>query len=177
LVREAPRYQRLPDQRVGATCANGAPRPSDIATKLAEIESTAPAYSPAQIAVAISAACGGFAFLNGAGILEVIAAAIAGAVGQGVRGWLSRRRLTQYGVTAVCVLVASAIYSLVAWIPAQFGLSLEHHTTGLFASVLFLIPGFPLVAALLDLVAVSGGSRRDAFRTLRNDTASRYFRA
>jgi uncharacterized membrane protein YjjP (DUF1212 family) len=126
--------------------------PPDIATKLAEIEATAPAYSPAQIAVAISAACGGFAFLNGAGILEVIAAAIAGAVGQGVRGWLSRGRLTQYGVTALCALVASALYSLVAWIPTQFGLSLEHHTTGLFASVLFLIPGFPLVAALLDLL-------------------------
>ena len=60
--------------------------------------------------------------------------------------------MTQYGVTALCALVASALYSLVAWIPAQFGHSVEHHTTGLFASVLFLIPGFPLVAALLDLL-------------------------
>ena len=126
--------------------------PRDIATKLAEIEASASVYSTAQIALAIGAACGGFAFLNGAGILEVTAAGIAGAAGQAARAWLSGRRLTQYGVTALCALVASAIYSLVALVLAQFGFGLEHHTAGLFASVLFLIPGFPLVAALLDLL-------------------------
>ena len=100
----------------------------------------------------IGTACGGFAFLNGAGMLEAMAAAIAGAAGQAVRAWLSRGPLTQYAVPALCALLASAIYSLVALIAAQVGFGLEHHTAGLFASVLFLVPGFPLVAALLDLL-------------------------
>ena len=124
----------------------------DITIKLAEIEATAPAYSLPTIAVMIGTACGGFAFLNGAGMLEVMAAAIAGAAGQAVRAWLSRRQLTQYAVAALCALLASAIYSLIAFIAVQVGLGLEHHTSGLFASVLFLVPGFPLVAALLDLL-------------------------
>ena len=124
----------------------------DITIKLAEIEATAPAYSLPTIAVMIGTACGGFAFLNGAGMLEVMAAAIAGAAGQAVRAWLSRRQLTQYAVAALCALLASAIYSLIAFIAVQVGLGLEHHTSGPFASVLFLVPGFPLVAALLDLL-------------------------
>ena len=143
------------DRRFGATTLRGsvsAPSQHDITIKLAEIEASAPAYSSPTIAVMIGTACGGFAFLNGAGMLEAMAAAIAGAAGQAVRAWLSRGPLTQYAVPALCALLASAIYSLVALIAAQVGFGLEHHTAGLFASVLFLVPGFPLVAALLDLL-------------------------
>jgi uncharacterized membrane protein YjjP (DUF1212 family) len=84
--------------------------PRQLAAKLAAIEAEPPLYSIVQIAAAVGAAAGAFAYLNGGDTLEVVAAVAGGGVGQWLRSLLLRRRLSQYLVTALCALVASGVY-------------------------------------------------------------------
>jgi len=126
--------------------------PSKIAARLDEVESAPPLYSHALLAVAIGAASGGFAFLNGTPPLEMTAAAIGGGIGQSVRSWLARRHLNQFGVAALCAIAASATYLLAVTIGRHLGLGPGRHPVGLISSALFLVPGFPLLAGLLDLL-------------------------
>jgi uncharacterized membrane protein YjjP (DUF1212 family) len=128
------------------------PAPRDVAARLAKIESTVPRYSSVPIATAVGAASAGFAFLNGAGTREMIAAAIGGGIGQWLRLWMSHRQLNQYGAAALSAIAASGIYVLVAALARYAGLGFAHYPAGFIASVLFLIPGFPLIAGLFDLL-------------------------
>jgi uncharacterized membrane protein YjjP (DUF1212 family) len=126
--------------------------PREIAARLSQIDSTMPRYSGLQIVVAVGLASSGFAFLNGAAVPEMIAAAIGGCVGQWVRLWLSRRHLNHYGVAALSAVVASGMYVLAAVLARYVGFGFAHYPAGFIASVLFLVPGFPLIAALFDLL-------------------------
>ena len=122
----------------------------EFATQLASIENAPPRYSISQTAAAVGAACGAFAFLNGALWVEIAACSIGGVVGQGLKSFLIRRRFNQYTVTALCAVVASALYCVVAALAHGAGFGVGRSSVGLVSSVLFLIPGFPLVTALLD---------------------------
>jgi len=126
--------------------------PHDIAVKLAEIESTAHQYSPLQIATAVGLASGGFAFINGAAALEMAAAAIGGGLGQWLRMWLSRRQFNQFGAAVLSAVAASGAFVAAAALGRQAGFEFAHYPAGFIASVLFLVPGFPLVAAFFDLL-------------------------
>jgi len=64
--------------------------------------------------------------------------------------FLIRRRFNQYAVTALCAMVASALYCVTAALMHGAGFGVWRSNLGLVSSVLFLIPGFPLVTALLD---------------------------
>lgn len=126
--------------------------PSEIAEKLNKIETTKYQFSNTQIVVAIGAASAGFAYLNGAPPVDVIAAAIGGSVGQSFRGWVSRFRLNQFGIVALSAVAAAStafgVFALARWL----GLHSAEYPVGVMASVLFLIPGFPAIAALFDLL-------------------------
>jgi uncharacterized membrane protein YjjP (DUF1212 family) len=124
----------------------------ELAAKLAEIESAPPLYSSKQMVAAIGLASGGFAFLNGAGAAEMTAAAISGGIGQWLRLWLSRRQLNQYGAATLSAMLASGMYVLVAALANTVGFEFARYPAGFIASVLFLVPGFPLIAALFDLM-------------------------
>jgi uncharacterized membrane protein YjjP (DUF1212 family) len=126
--------------------------PHEIAARLAQIESTGPRYSGVLIAAAVGAASGGFAFIIGAAAPEMTAAAIGGGIGQGLRAWLSGRRLNHYGVAALSAMTASGAYVVAAALAGHLGFGLAHYPAGFIASVLFLVPGFPLVAGLFDLL-------------------------
>lgn len=123
---------------------------SAFAAKLAAIESARPRYSIVQTAAAIAVACGAFAFLNGGVWPDVAACAIGGGIGQGLKSFLIRRRFNQYAVTTLCAMVASALYCVAAALAHGAGFGVGRSNVGLVSSVLFLIPGFPLVTALLD---------------------------
>lgn len=138
-------------EQLAKTLAPGS-APGDIAVKLAEIESMKPLYSRGQIAAAVGVASGAFAFLNGAAAPEMIATAIGGAIGQWFRAWLSHRQLNQFGVAALSAAAASGIFVLAAALARQAGFGFAHYPAGFIASVLFLIPGFPLIAGLFDLL-------------------------
>jgi len=126
--------------------------PSEVAQSLEDIELAKPLYSSVQIAAALGVASAAFAFLNGAAAPEMIAAAIGAGIGQGFRTWLSRHHINQYGAAALSAVAASGIYVLAVALARHAGVGFLHYPSGFIASVLFLIPGFPLIAALFDLL-------------------------
>jgi uncharacterized membrane protein YjjP (DUF1212 family) len=138
-------------EQFAKTLASGS-RPAEIAAELAKIESAAPHYSFAQMAPAVGLASGGFAFITGGGVPEIIAATLGGAAGQCLRSWLSTRRFNQYATAALSAGMASGVYVLAALVGSHFGVAFAHYPAGFIASVLFLVPGFPLIAALFDLL-------------------------
>jgi uncharacterized membrane protein YjjP (DUF1212 family) len=103
--------------------------------------------------LAVGLACGAFAFLNGSGLTEMLAVALAGGTGQCLRMALVRKRLNPYMVFAFSGLCAAAAYVLLFDL---FGLYRPHPeawaATGIVSSVLFLVPGFPMITAALDLL-------------------------
>lgn len=122
-----------------------------LAADLDRIETEGPLHSIATVAVAIGLASAAFSYLNGGDMLGTAAAMVAGAVGQASRALLFRHRLNQYAVSAFAALLASGLYCLIVFTIAGRGFSTAH-AVGFISSALFLVPGFPLVAALLDLV-------------------------
>jgi len=126
--------------------------PAEIDAAVARIEASTPRYAVVLTAAAVGLASGAFAFLNGAAAPETIVAAIGGGCGQGVRSSLAHRRLNHYGVAALAAVVASAVFVLAAGIGSHFGLTFAQYPAGFIASILFLVPGFPLIAALFDLL-------------------------
>jgi uncharacterized membrane protein YjjP (DUF1212 family) len=132
--------------------AQPGPAPGDLTARLAAIEATPRRHSAAALAAAVAVASGCFAFLNGAAAPEMVAAAIGGGVGQGLRGRLAGQRINQYGAAAVCALAASGVYVVAAALAGRAGIGFLRFPAGLIASVLFLIPGFPLISALVDLL-------------------------
>ena len=79
------------------------------------------------------------------------AAAAGGGLGQAARTLLSRKGFNQFAMTALCAVLATGLYCLIV---LGFGIRTFAlaHAVGFISSVLFLVPGFPLVAALLDLM-------------------------
>jgi len=126
--------------------------PAEIAAELAKVESAPSHHSFVQMAAAVGLASGGFAFLTGAAAPETVAAAIGGGIGQWLRLWLSSRRLNQFGAAALSAMMASGVYVLAAAAGTHLGFRFAHYPAGFIASVLFLIPGFPLIAGLFDLL-------------------------
>jgi hypothetical protein len=59
--------------------------------------------------------------------------------------WMSRKRYNQYGAAALSALAASAAYVMLAAAARNAGLEFTNFAAGFMASVLFLVPGFPLV--------------------------------
>jgi uncharacterized membrane protein YjjP (DUF1212 family) len=133
-----------------------------VATRLDAIEGAPPVHSPVQIVAAVGAASGAFCYLNGGAPLVILAASMCGAVGHAARSALLHRRINQYAVAAVSAVIASGAYCLAAAALSRADVALPHNAAGFISSVLFLVPGFPLVAALLDLVqhqSLAGVSR------------------
>ncbi|MFO1086392.1 MAG: threonine/serine exporter family protein [Reyranellaceae bacterium] len=125
--------------------------PRQLAAELDALERARPHYPIVAVAGAIGLASASFSYLNGGDALGTVAAAIAGGAGQAVRALLFARRLNQFAVTALCAMLTAGLYcALVAGLAASgFG---PGHAAGFIFSVLFLVPGFPLVAGLLDSV-------------------------
>lgn len=135
------------------TTATGPPQtPLEIAARIVEIQSAQPLFSRVQIVIGIGIASAGFAFLNGAAATEMSLAGIGGALGQCARFSLIDRHVNAYGVVALAAAVASGSYVAAAALAVQTGFGFANYPAGFIASVLFLVPGFPLIAGLFDLM-------------------------
>jgi uncharacterized membrane protein YjjP (DUF1212 family) len=122
-----------------------------LAAEIDAIEATPQLHSLLPLALSMAVASAGFSYLNGGDLLATVAAAASGGLGQTARTLLSREGYNQYAMTAACAVLASGIYCLIVLGFGVRSFSLAH-AVGFISSVLFLVPGFPLVAALLDLV-------------------------
>jgi uncharacterized membrane protein YjjP (DUF1212 family) len=122
-----------------------------LAEELDAIEAVPALRSIATVAIAIGLASGAFSYLNGGDMLGTAMAVVAGGLGQSLRALLLRYRGNQYAVTALVTVVTAGLYCAgIASLGATgFG---PGHAAGFIFSVLFLVPGFPLVASLLDAV-------------------------
>lgn len=124
----------------------------DAERALTRIERRPALYSVPLSAFLSGIACAAFAFLNKGGFSECIAVFIAATCGQCVRRFMMKRHMNHFGTWFVCGVVASFIYIAVISAGRYFSLIDATHQTGVVAALLFLVPGFPLVTAILDLI-------------------------
>lgn len=125
--------------------------PAALAADIDAIEATPALHALLPVALSMAVASAAFSYLNGGDLLATGAAAVSGGLGQAARTLLSRKGFNQYAMTALCAVLASGIYCLIVLGFGVRAFALAH-AVGFISSVLFLVPGFPLVAALLDLV-------------------------
>ncbi len=124
----------------------------EVDAGLDEIDKVPQLYGWFANAMASGVACAGFSFLNHGGWIECSVVAVAAFFGQLLRRRMMRRRMNHFGVWMATGAVASTIYILLV-AAAQNYLGLEPtHQAGFISAVLFLVPGFPLVTGIIDLV-------------------------
>lgn len=117
-----------------------------IKAELAQLESM-PKYPRLMVLALVALACASFCRIFGGEWKEMANTFLAAFLGQFVLQEARKARFNPY----LCVIFASAAASLVSGIGYKLGLSdtMEHSFA---ASVLFLIPGIPLINALTDMI-------------------------
>lgn len=118
---------------------------------LAKIENQPALYNLPQSALFAAIACSSFTFLIGGGPVEMLGVFIASGFGQALRRTLLHKHLNQFVVTMLAAAVASSLYFIIIGISYILLKINIQHTAGYIASMLFLIPGFPLITGVLDL--------------------------
>ena len=134
-------------------CAGLAPgiTTDELEQRLDEIQATPPLYGPVSNAIFAAIACAAFAFLNNGGPVEVVVVFFGAGLGQLTRRALLHRGYNQLGVTMLSAAIASIVYLGIVNLLFQAGAVSTIHESGYVSAVLFLVPGFPLVTAGLDL--------------------------
>ena len=120
--------------------------------KLDEVEGMHALYGAGANAAASGVACSGFCFLNQGGWIECLAVLVAAFVGQLVRRQMLKRSYQHFFTWMVCGVVASAAYMGIVSLLQTTGIAEGNHQGGIISAILFLIPGFPMVTSMLDLV-------------------------
>lgn len=124
----------------------------DVERRFDEIIARKPPYSAVINCLASGVACAGFCFLNRGGLVECSVVGVAALCGQILRRLLLKRKANHFGVWMLCGLLASLLYMGITQALLLTGLVTVGHPQGIISAVLFLVPGFPLVTAILDLV-------------------------
>lgn len=125
---------------------------SSLQKEMDEIEKRKPLYPAPLVIAATALACASFAFLNQGSLGDCVSAALASAAAKLVQLGLHRLRQNPLAVIALTAAVACGSYLLLGRLLALVG-SGEWmvHPTALTSAMLFLVPGFPLLTAALDL--------------------------
>ena len=108
-------------------------------------------YRAWQVALAAGAACAAFAFLLGGGPLEMLFAFFGASAGQFLRKKLIEKHITLLANVSVSVALACAVYVLCCKLWEAFGGVGSAENAGYICSMLFVIPGFPLITGGIDL--------------------------
>lgn len=141
---------------------------------LERIEALPKLYSPWLLAVVAGIACAAFAFMNRGGPLECAVVLFAAGIGQFLRSHLLHRHINHMAVWILCALLSAGLYIAVMTGFSTAGLISSDHMVGFISSVLFLVPGFPLVTGMLDLARmdISAGLSRLTYVVLMLTSAS-----
>lgn len=126
----------------------------EVHDRLDLIKNRKPLYKPWFAGLASAIACASFAFLLGGGIYDMVGAFIGAGIGHYIRRRMFMHHLNQFVVTFVAVAIGalSCIGSL--RLIGYFDPSALNHTTAYIGSVLFVIPGFPLITGGLDIAKI-----------------------
>ena len=108
-------------------------------------------YKAINLALASALACCGFTFLLGGGPIEMILAFFGAGAGQFVRKKLLERHITLLANVAVGVFAACCTYVCLDKLAENLLDISSSHQAGYICSMLFIIPGFPLITGGIDL--------------------------
>lgn len=108
-------------------------------------------YSPVNVGLAAALACCGFTFLLGGGPWEMLCAFL----GAGFGNWLRRKMLNKHIALIACI-AASVAFACCIYVGSMKLFELAFHVdpvheAGYICSMLFIIPGFPLITGGIDL--------------------------
>lgn len=121
-------------------------------TELDKISKQGPLYTPLVSAIASGIACAGFCFLNKGGVVECLAVLFAALFGQLLRKAMMKRHVNHFGVWLICGIFSVTLYVGLVWALVETNVIGSTHEAGAVSAILFLIPGFPLVTAILDII-------------------------
>ncbi|WP_347040694.1 threonine/serine ThrE exporter family protein [Brachybacterium nesterenkovii] len=125
---------------------------TEIFERLVMIAARPPLYGAVVNALAAGLACAAFSFLNHGGLVEMACVLLAATIGQALRRVLQHRHWNHLLVTVIAATLTSAVYALAVGIPTALGALGPGHQGGYLAAVLFLVPGFPMITGILDIV-------------------------
>lgn len=126
----------------------------EVHDRLDLIKNRKPLYKPWFAGLASAVACASFAFLLGGGIYDMIGAFIGAGIGHYIRRRMFMKHLNQFVVTFVAVAIGALSCIGALRLIGFFDPSALNHTTAYIGSVLFVIPGFPLITGGLDIAKI-----------------------
>ncbi|MBK8445546.1 MAG: threonine/serine exporter family protein [Micropruina sp.] len=127
-------------------------RAIDVEARLDAIEDSPRLYPAWLLVVLVALACASVAVLSNGGWREVLAVLPASAIAYGLHRLLTRLQFNLLAVVLTSAAVASALYvAFAALITYAVGPPSDRFAAGFICASIFLIPGFPLVTAGLDL--------------------------
>lgn len=137
----------------------------EVWRRLDEIEARKHLYPVIVNALGAALACAAFAFLNNGGWIECATVFFAAGLGQFIRATLLRQHLNQFMAAIIASAVSTLSYILVIGGLDAANLISGSHEAGYLSAVLFLIPGFPIITAALDMAKLdfSSGLSRIAY--------------
>ena len=123
----------------------------EVHRMLDEIDKAPQHWGNVSAGLASGLACSSFTFLLGGGLTEMAGAFVGAAIGHYVRKKMLGRKLQL--VLAICTSVAAACLSYeLVFLLLRFLFHVEtSHEAGYIGSMLFIIPGFPLITSGLDM--------------------------
>ncbi len=129
-----------------------------INDELISIEGVPLLYSNLNTGIFAGLACLSFAFLLGGDLCEMVLAFFGAFFGQVVRRIMLIRHMNQFVTTIVTVVVALLMYLFASLVALKCGFGHAREISGYVASLLFIIPGFPLATGGLDLAKLDFSS-------------------
>lgn len=126
--------------------------PAELHALLDEVQQRRPRYQHLAVIGGAALACSAFAFLNNGRWQECLAAGLGAAVGKAVQIALHRTWLNTLAVVALAAMAAATTYVGVSYVMEALPFAATTvHSSAFTSALLFLIPGFPLLTAALDL--------------------------
>ncbi|WP_028709360.1 threonine/serine ThrE exporter family protein [Propionicicella superfundia] len=128
---------------------------AEVDAMLDRIERTPRLYPAWLLIPLVALACASITILTNGGWREVVAVLPASALAYGVHRALSSRQLNHLAVVLTSAALATGLYvGLTRLLDLAMGDSSARMSAGLICAAIFLIPGFPLVTAGLDLTRI-----------------------
>lgn len=116
-----------------------------------ELSTKKPLYSASLSGLASAFACAAFTFLLGGGPLEMFCTFIGAGLGQFVRRLVLANNINQLLAIGSAVIVSCVTYLVTLFLVSFCISDAMEHQMGYIGAMLFVIPGFPLITAALDM--------------------------
>ena len=127
-------------------------RAMDVEARLDAIEDSPMRYPSWLLVILVAFACASVAVLSNGGWREVLAVLPASAIAYGLHRLFTRLQFNQLAVILASAALASALYwAFAELLTVLVGTPSDRFAAGFICASIFLIPGFPLVTAGLDL--------------------------